>query len=127
MCLKNVTTNKPLIAEDDIERFKVLYKSVSEILISPHFCFAYMFDIVHDEPSFPKSIKASIARIGFHTFTTLNDAIKEKNDWHHPTDYVIARCVIPKGTPYFMGTFDLRNETVKSYCSKKIQMISIVY
>ena len=59
----------------------------------------------------------------YHTFKKYKDAVVFLREHFLFTNRVIVRCVIPKGTEYYEGTFDDEEESYGSktlYLSKKI-------
>ena len=60
---------------------------------------------------------------GFHSFATLEDAINESECWtrHYDCDPIIVRCIIPKDSKCYIGSFWGRT----SYCSDSIKLIEI--
>lgn len=62
---------------------------------------------------------------GFHSYFDKKDAL-EFQAWlvlFYPKDYIIAECIIPAGTAYYMGYNDNKKAT---YCSEKIMINQIL-
>ena len=55
---------------------------------------------------------------GFHSFATLEDAINESECWtrHYDCDPIIVRCIIPKDSKCYIGSFWGKT----AYCSESI-------
>ena len=59
---------------------------------------------------------------GFHSFATLEDAVNEKENILRHCHKVIVKCVIPKDSKCYVGTFGRRI----SYCSESIILKEVV-
>ena len=121
MCLIT-TKNIPEIAQEDIVCYK-FYKLRENKLFSPYkevlapninevantvLDRVYLYEYGGNNPTY------MITR-GFHSFKYLDDLIKELDFWLS-YDTMIFKCIIPKGTKYYEGTFDGSS----SYCSESI-------
>ena len=127
MCL-NTTKNCFRYAKNDIECYKVLVEG------SYHYETPFAREIVRSLHLNGKEPFAAKGRaytrlfnnsrsidIGYiHTFTNLENAIKDCYCWYGiylPNDIHIFKCVIPKGTRYAIGQF---KEWKDAYASKQI-------
>ena len=117
MCLKNAELR---IAEKDIICYKVYV--VDGNLLSP-----YRREQAPEEGIIAKTrlgtIKSpdNVVYEGFHSFATLSDAVDESFIWEDETT-VIVKCIIPKLSRYYKGTFGARI----SYCSECIIFNNII-
>lgn len=113
-------------AEDDIICYKVVegpiclnafeYKSI-------WFDFIYKIGGRYHERSFctcsTESATLYEVRYGFHSYATLERLASKFSEGWYPNNYVVLKCVIPKGTLYFVSD-DFHTE----YCSQDIMVIS---
>lgn len=140
MCLYLKEENKkPCIANEDIVCYKVVYKSAGQYR-SPYTSTLYKLNsTMNDSVRIIKRKKPytfngksvwSISAGGFHVYPTLNEAkthifneyeiLKAKDKAGR--NFVILKCIIPKDTKYYIGTFS----GMKSYCSKSLKIIDEV-
>ena len=118
MCLKNAELR---VAEKDIICYKV-YVVVNKDLLSP-----YRREKAPKEGIIAKTRLGTIESPdnvvyeGFHSFATLSDAVDESFIWENETT-VIVKCIIPKLSRYYKGTFGKRI----SYCSECIIFNNII-
>ena len=132
MCLIT-TKNIPEIAQEDIVcyKFYVLHK-VKDDINSPYDKDKYLSpyrgvpapninEVANTEldkaylcDSNTSNLKYFVMK-GFHSYKYLDDLIKELSFWLS-YDTMIFKCIIPKGTKYYEGTFDGSS----SYCSESI-------
>ena len=121
MCLIT-TKNIPEIAQEDIVCYK-FYKLRENKLFSPYKevlapNINEVANTVLDRGYLARAKDNNLAYMvnrGFHSFKYLESLIKELVFWR--LSYVrIFKCIIPKGTKYYEGTFDGSS----SYCSKSI-------
>ena len=118
MCLTNLTTKKPLIAEKDIICWKVVIIENEEIL-SSYKNFKYTFNELFEEELMKKS-NGDISK-GFHSFKTKKDAKWESTLWGDDSNEVVVKCIIPKGAKYYEGLFGKD----KAYASNSIKLIKL--
>ena len=130
MCL--ITTKDiPEIAQEDIVcyKFYVLHKVKDDINLPSYDKDGYLSpyqgmpaptinkvtNTLLDRAYLSKYTAVYMVGRGFHSFKYLDDLIKELNFWLS-YDTIIFKCIIPKGTKYYEGTFD----GSPSYCSESI-------
>ena len=131
MCLYTKQT-KPKIAEEDIICYK-FYIRDNEILFSPYQGFRAPEIGIVANTELGKSYRPTdngsyihnflgFKRVdkGFHSFKILEE-IKHKINGYRNLDLVIFKCIIPRGSSYYEGRFDI----YKSYCSNSIKLIEI--
>lgn len=65
--------------------------------------------------------------IGLHSFRYLKDAIMEAKKWNKRiinslgcANFTIFKCIIPKETHYWAGTFTNLGKLMPSYCSERL-------
>ena len=58
---------------------------------------------------------------GFHSFKTVEEVKHIVNGYRNDLNLVIFKCIIPRGSSYYEGRFDI----YKSYCSNSIKLIEI--
>ena len=106
---------------EDIVCYKV-YVSFEDKLISPYMGSQApnMNEITKTRLGEPYGIENYVEE-GFHSFATLEDAINEKEDILRRCHKVIVKCVIPKDSKCYVGTFGRKI----SYCSDSIKLIEI--
>jgi hypothetical protein len=140
MCLYCWRKN-PKIAKKDIVCYKVLLHLGEGAYITPYAERRLTLAEKRGQVDFVANGNKSIAKnlIGLdrwyyrykvnkgyiHTFKNRKDAVEEMIDWRttcKKTPYVF-KCIIPKGTEYYKGTF---GDVSKSYCSDKIRIIEKV-
>ena len=119
MCLLVNTEYK--IAKEDIICYKVLYKSnYSGKLYSPYVTFWWELNKLTKADGKPyihiiEGQKKKIMRGYFHTFKTIKGA-KSLKECLCCCGVFIYKCVIPKGTKYWEGTFN----GCKGFASKNL-------
>ena len=130
MCLIT-TKNIPEIAQEDIicYKFYVLHKVKDDINLPSYDKDGYLSpyqgmpapainevtNTLLDRAYLSKYTAVYMVGRGFHSFKYLDDLINELDFWQS-SDIEIFKCIIPKGTKYYEGTFDGR----PSYCSESI-------
>jgi len=176
MCLFVHPESKSLVAESDIEVYKVLLKNSDPIyelkLVSPYQACLYeigetyfsnflpdsklLSKVVDDWDSYPNVPKdlaqlmpsevfddtIGLVEYGIHTFKNVEDAktlIQSGNiqlDDGFDTKIIIVKCIIPKGSLYYFGSWILHPypwvaessiiKRMDSYCSKNLKIIEII-
>lgn len=79
----------------------------------------YIYERHNVEPRFLETVYEKV-HYGFHSFMRLDDVLREYNAWTiiaSEDTPCIMECLIPAGTPYFVGDTD---EGRRCYCSKEI-------
>lgn len=123
MCLTNISKQK--IAERDISCYKFFdtlpkYSffglNFGKMIISPYRRAEYKLKQLYDSHLYPSSsgwpVSVDEINVGLHSFKFKLDATifaRSRADYAE-TDYskfLIANCVIPKGSRYFEGSFDV--------------------
>lgn len=56
----------------------------------------------------------------FHSFKSLEDAQKHSNGWNIHT---VVKCIIPAGSEYYDGWFDI---VTQAYASSKLKLVEII-
>jgi hypothetical protein len=67
--------------------------------------------------------------VGIHSFATLTDATDEAADWrfYNPAEkFAVAKCIIPAGSLYIQGTFNISGHDAKSIASNCIVYKSLI-
>ena len=114
MCLENAKIKE---TTEDIVCYKIYYISIIGELRSP-----YMKSLA---PNMNEIAKTRLGELygddncinaGFHSFATLEDAIEEKKIMLRLGRKVIIKCIIPKNSKCYVGSFWGRT----SYCSESI-------
>ena len=108
---------------EDIICYKI-YVSFEGKLVSP-----YMRSLAPNMNEVAKTYleephgKGNCIERGFHSFATLEDAINESECWtrHYDCDPIIVRCIIPKDSKCYIGSFWGKT----AYCSDSIKLIEI--
>lgn len=122
MCLLIWKFSRKKIAKEDIKCFKVL-KRRNGRLLSPYMDDVYKIgELKIAEIGEPETVGilflASIVEEGLHTFTKFDDVfdweISEGESWSWDT--AIYHAVIPKGSEYYIGTF----QGYKGYVSNQL-------
>lgn len=120
MCLYT-KYKKPIVAVDDIVCYKMCQKLKNNVFAAPYIRnYVYKIGQLHTETNFqtvaePNSIgKLYRASVGFHSFVNKYDAMRFTRDDH---DRSIFKCIIPKGSRYFIGKYYNDGD---SYCSDNI-------
>ena len=114
-------------AEEDIICYKVVERSadLNAFLYykSIWYDFIYKIGSRYHERSFcmcnTESATLYEIRYGFHSYATLERLAFEFSKGWYPNNYVVLKCVIPKGTLYFVS-----NDIHTEYCSQDIMVIS---
>jgi hypothetical protein len=70
----------------------------------------------------------NIVEIGLHSFKNKKDAIEVANKYY---EHYIVKCIIPKGSKYYVGTFDIGSglyghKYMTSYASNEIIYVELV-
>ena len=103
MCLENVKNKRAKIASEDIPCFKVLdkWKYPTPHFVTPYqykkIVLGYTYTSVLDTPDWANRVEQ-----GLHAFLTLEQA---KAMCKHEHNRVIVKCIIPKGSKYYIGEF----------------------
>lgn len=127
MCLRIKNQPKPLIAEQDIECYKVLvltetceyitpymHRRLSEQEVKGEEPFLAIGNKERENYGFEDSCEADINGGYIHTFATLKDA----EDDRLLEREIIFKCIIPKGTAYYKGY--CFQEKLPSFASEQI-------
>lgn len=125
MCL--VTLNNEQVADKDIVCYKILMRRTN-YFVSPYMEYRYdipstVEDTAEEKEKCFRDMEKKMISSGFlHTFQTYTAAThwKEIMQGREPyTSFVIAECIIPAGTRYYIGT----NSDI---CSKKLRLVKII-
>lgn len=125
--------DKPRIAEEDIICYKFYLKYNYGVLFSPYQGsrapeIGVITDTELGEPYKPEETFNQdfygFNRVdkGFHSFKTLEGVKHEANRLEEYYNLVIVKCIIPKGSLYYSGTF---KKYYKSYCSNSIKLVEV--
>lgn len=118
------TYKEPNVAEEDIECYKIVFKNGLNYFSALFFSFNYKFGEEYEEAQFQKTNPDGYIYRGFHTFNELEDAEREFRRNFNTGLFVIAKCVIPKGSRYWEGGNGWsRNER----CSEKIRIVAVKF
>lgn len=140
MCLRIFSNSESLIAENDIECYKIILKK-KHTFFPKYFTLARHAEIQLGEeytsefefgsetrfiPRLGHSVKKITIEKGLHSFTNLRDAKSfcqtEVSDESYK--YYIVKCIIPKNSKYYIGIFN----DVEGYASDRIKYTKeIVY
>jgi len=123
MCLENLTTKEPLIAKKDIVVYKYIIK-VNQ---------AYLTYYRHKIIKIGKTYRSKLIKIqllftkglineGLHSMKYKKDACYMAKD----KLVTLVKCVIPKGSKYYEGSFNFRGESYKSLASNKLKYLEII-
>lgn len=119
MCLSRLTTEEPLVAQEDIVCYKVLTRTQH----SPYYDFYYELELEY----YSALIKDSYCiEEGFHSFSDEDTAKKSKlliEAGSGYNDCSIYKCIIPQGSKYYVG---YSITTFNSYASNRIKIIEKV-
>ena len=138
MCL-DTTEKYPMKAECDIECYKVVclrpradFRSPEwgVMMVSPYRNFEYEVGNTYTEKEFCMDLPLKVERFssrvkyyeankGFHAFKNFQNAVEEVSYW----GFAVMKCVIPKGSWYYLGTFT----DAPCYCSDKIKVVSVMH
>lgn len=112
MCLETYN-KKPYIANKNIVVYKILRKSLFAEIESPYRGFVYKLRTLYSTPlSVRKSLysdKLYLIEEGFHAYTSIDKAKKEIIYFNKAAIY---RCIIPKGSLYYIN--EKNNEIVSN-------------
>lgn len=146
MCLIIETNQKAKVAKEDIVCFKVAIELEGGTLISPYAEHEFeLYQMYESDLEIDSFNKHQVLK-GFHSFSNLYDAVVEAETWIDALEsdsnkVYIFKCIIPKGSKYYPGTFiitvDMLNENKrikystmldclrqsKSYASKRIKYL----
>lgn len=142
MCLYTQDANWN-IADRDITCYKVMYVKDRKIF-SPFRDMVYVMDLEYKAEGFfetrveteicknrftviPAFEKAWIMHNGFHSYIHLQSAFLvacDFNDTCMQKNYILVKCVIPKGTRYCKGSSSNTLDRIDEYCSEKIKVVA---
>ena len=132
MCLYITTLTKKEIASKDITCYKVVlpHPHIKEAYITPYMSMGvgigaeFKSNIVIEELH---EITMTIEK-ALHSFVNLEDAILEYRNWV-AYDASVIKCIIPKGSTYYKGRYEIENDSYASDCIKYVEKIDhlIVY
>ena len=119
MCLniKKPLKESIVIAKKDIYVWKYLIFE-NGVLLSPYRGYKYEIDELVKVKFSKKELNEMSVSIGLHTYRNLMSVFSINKDERN--DYVVAKCIIPKGSRYVKGTF-----VHESYASEELKVISI--
>lgn len=120
MCILNLSKEKK--ARGDIICYKYVYKHSNNVF-TPYFrLFWYIKDEVYEAREFMPTLSK-----GFHSYTNKKDPIRKyifrKNMKKASSLECVVKCIIPKGSTYFVGE-DLTG--LRNYISNKIKIVEII-
>lgn len=118
MCLYT-TQPKSLIAKKDITCYKVVHPHIKAFLSEYRF-FEYKIGRTYRLYTGVKQWAPDnygYMYSGFHSFTTLKNALE-----YGGKRMVLLKCVIPKGSRYYVGDFG--NGSCTQYCSNRIRVVA---
>lgn len=113
MCLELISDK--LIAKEDIICYKVVIKK-DDKLYTPYVNVEIEPGIFKASGSIYKDLEGNISKGVIHTYGIYNQALWERRVWDNS---LIYKCIIPKGTSYYIGLF----EANLSYGSKVIEVL----
>lgn len=124
MCLLRTEPKK--IAEEDVVCYKFLERSryfgiFGTKLKSPYRGVKYTLGKMKKSKLITEKIflfHAPIVNIGLHSFVDYDDVV----EFIESSDYVVVKCIIPKGAEYILGLFD----GFPSYASDKLLPVEII-
>lgn len=131
MCL--IVNSELKVAQEDMVCYKV-FKYLCGSLKSPLRGMAYLKNHLYELGKPLQVDSHHCINEGFHSIIRADDAKKlsdvmgyfyEHYCENKPWCYVVAKCIIPKGTVYAEGLF-IYGEKYHSYCSEKIKVVDIV-
>jgi hypothetical protein len=140
MCLRIFSNREALIADNDIECYKIVVKN-KKVFSKKYFTLArlvniklgdeYTSDIEFDTitkffPRTGRSVTKITIEKGLHSFTNLRDAKSfcQTQLLDESYNYYIVKCIIPKNSKYYIGIF----ENKECYASNNIKYTTeIVY
>lgn len=118
MCLELKENAKLQIAKKDITCYKVIRESDDNNFLTPY-CF---FEVkIGETYTSELVILRGYVYEGLHSFKYLKGAREELKEWNRKY-YRIAKCIIPKGSSYYIGDF----VNGISYASDKLTYIEII-
>lgn len=118
MCLTNITTKEPLIADKDI----IVYKHITRF--GETFKTSYRYSPVIIGEEYKSKLKKYINNeskldIGLHSYCNEDDARVGAERYEE----VLVECLIPKGSKYYKGLFCFKEEC---YASNKLRYVKIL-
>lgn len=112
MCLETCNKN-PYTANKNIVVYKILLKSFFKEIVSPYWGFVYKLRTLYSTPlSVRQSLhsnKLYLIEAGLHAYTSID---KAKKEIVYFTRASIYRCIIPKGSLYYINEKD--NEIISN-------------
>lgn len=150
MCLYlnslNKEDNKVKTATEDIVCWKVLEKTGDNVYRSPYEHYPYKLNTtIKDDGNRVQNIEKKIYGGCFHTYMNMEDAFQSMTMSNNEVDHirkrwpgkgyprfncyysVVVKCIIPKGTKYYEGTFkNEQNDLARSYASKRLKVTNEV-
>jgi hypothetical protein len=124
MCLSNLTTSNPIVAEEDIVVYKLLYRDPELRYTTPY----QNFPVKMGERYISKIDKLTVVGgeiIGkaLYSFAEIKGCKNDSRDFHLiSSSMVIARCIIPKGAEYYQGKFFEKT----SFASNRLLYVEII-
>lgn len=122
MCLANI--KGPFVATRDIVCYKHLHQckggqlhtSYRQMLVE--IGKTYSSDIIVEEGFFA----SYEINVGLHSFFGIKNTIKDAKECFNPRANVIVKCIIPKGSTYYIGKF----ENLASSASNTLKYVEII-
>ena len=119
MCLKIKIFSRKKIAKEDIVCYKGLLDYEDDELFTPFQEFSIKIgETYHSELKRTKFLSNEVD-LGIHSLSNYESA-KDAIMYYH----IIVKCIIPKGSKYYEGTWT--NEKYKSYASNCLKYVEII-
>lgn len=125
MCLQLKPNYEKKIASEDIPVYKTLisciYGENKGKMVTP-----YRKVVIEIGKTYKATIRVNKKYVqceeGLHSFKYKKDALQDIMDNGYDVNYIV-KCIIPKGSIYYIGMFD---HDLISYCSNKLTYVKII-
>ena len=119
MCLQLKKGAKPKIAKEDIVVWKHIIKEGEDKFIT-----SFQFTPVR----FNELIISTINKIDNNVYEALHSFVKFKDAKERAKHYneVLVKCIIPRNSEYYEGTFSIGFKDYASYASDKLIYLEII-
>ncbi len=127
MCLFIKENAKKRVAKRPITVYKHVFKSMTGDILTPYQSFKVEEGKLYTSSLCRKTEPLDMIDIGLHSFRTKRDALADvksamRNVGITAKAYYIVKCIIPKGSSYYVGT----TFNVRSYASDAIKYGKLV-
>jgi len=115
MCLDVGYESKAKVAEEDIKCYKVIIKKYGNTgWMTPFMCIPIKEGEVCKSEIVVDRFEIAVALHSFTNLTAAKRELKWFKDRRQNNDPIVIKCIIPKGSVYYMGKYEYKNDCYAS-------------